>query len=358
MELNNYKLLYIARYNNLSGVALKIQGFCSGAKRNGFEVDIVNFESLKKTKKIILETDARYVIIRSLARNNVNLLFSIIIARFQGKRFVIDVPAPFYVYLKEVNMQNRSKIRKISKQILTFLNGPWSLWPFHRIIEYAEESPFFMLGNRNRTVLVGNGIDPYRLFLRRKRYPDAGKTIRLIAVANTISGWHGFDRIVRAMVEWKRRNSHPRLFFDVVGNDNTPYAKEMQLIAQEGGVVNDIHFHGFLSSEQLRDLYDEESLAVGSLGLYRNGLNTSSVLKVREYCLAGIPFIASGVDPDFPDNLPFRFVVSNDNEIDDILNVFSIFPQKRKTFTDEEIRQYAIDHLSYDSKFREMIDGL
>jgi hypothetical protein len=81
-------------------------------------------------------------------------------------------------------------------------------------------------------------------------------------------------------------------------------------------------------------------------------------LKVREYCLAGIPFIASGVDPDFPDNLPFRFVVSNDNEIDDILNVFSIFPQKRKTFTDEEIRQYAIDHLSYDSKFREMIDGL
>lgn len=119
-----------------------------------------------------------------------------------------------------------------------------------------------------------------------------------------------------------------------------------------------MEFCGFQDKEFISRAYDSADIAVGSLGLFRIGLNTSSILKIREYALAGIPFITAGYDPDFQEDMPFRFLVPNDESISPIVNVLERFPSARKTFTDEDIRKYAIENLSLESKFDQMISGL
>ena len=71
--------------------------------------------------------------------------------------------------------------------------------------------------------------------------------------------------------------------------------------------------------------------------------------------MSGIPFIAAGKDPDFPVSVPFRFVVSNDESVEDIIEVFKVFATQRERFTDLDIRDYALTHLSFDSKIRDIL---
>jgi hypothetical protein len=55
--------------------------------------------------------------------------------------------------------------------------------------------------------------------------------------------------------------------------------------------INDhIIFHGFVHGKELDRLFEQNHIAVGSLGIHRIGLNQLSILKAREYCARGIPF--------------------------------------------------------------------
>ncbi|MBQ9820964.1 MAG: hypothetical protein IJM58_02465 [Muribaculaceae bacterium] len=358
MEIDENKILFLAQITKKAGVAKKVQGLYNAAKNNGYDADYMNFKTVTELRRIILSTNAKYILMRTVTYRNACLFLSLLRARNQGRILILDVPTPHRVYINEVKMQNRPFVRRIAKCCLMYLNGPWSLWPFHRIIEYAEESSFFMIKNRSKTKVLGNGIDVSRVPLREKQYPDADHEIRLLAVASSISGWHGFDRVIKAMIEWEKMERKQRITLDVVGSSDSIHAKNLMMLAEKGGVSSFVRFHGFLSATELQHLYSKDSLAVGSLGLYRIGLSTSSILKIREYCLAGIPFIAAGNDPDFKDDVPFRFLVSNDDKIDDIISIFESFSSRRQSFTDEEIRQYAIEYLSYNSKFKEIIRGL
>ena len=90
------------------------------------------------------------------------------------------------------------------------------------------------------------------------------------------------------------------------------------------------------------------------MGLFRLNLSIASVLKAREYCLAGIPFIACGKDPDFPDEkLSFRLTVSNNDDTDDLLRIFKEFFISYP-YDDDEIHSYAIRHLSFEKKIENM----
>ena len=143
--------------------------------------------------------------------------------------------------------------------------------------------------------------------------------------------------------------------FELVGEDD---ASSIADLARRLGVADKVHFHGIQGSEYIWNLYSRCNLAVSSLAPYRKGLRTAAVLKAREYCLAGIPFIACGADPDFGSDVPFRLTVPNDDSIEPVVEVLEKFDKERDKFTDEQIRDYAIAHLSYESKIKQMLEGL
>ncbi len=86
----------------------------------------------------------------------------------------------------------------------------------------------------------------------------------------------------------------------------------MKEIATDLNVSDRVIFHGFQTGESLAKLYDTCHLAVGSLGLHRIGLTQGSILKSREYCARGIPYMIACTDPDIPDDFPYICMVPPD----------------------------------------------
>jgi len=359
MKTVNQKILYVAKSDG-KGVEKKIKGFCNAATRAGYNVELEleqtsSFSAIHRQIQKMISSDAKYIVMRSPTRNSIFFVCCFIQLRMQGKVLIIDQPSPASTYIKEVDYQSRSFINRTTKKLLTYLGCPFAFMLANRIVQYGEESAFFRLFSGNRALLMGNGIDTERISLRRKEYPDGTKQLSLIGVAASISEWQGFDRIIRAMGEWKKRGKEPHVIFNIIGDSETAHANFLKDLVKQYDIEEDVFFGGYLTSDELNNLYNRCSLAVASLGLHRKGLSTASVLKVREYCLAGIPFIAAGRDPDFPESVPFRFVVSNDESIDNIMEVFKLYAKQREKFTDTDIRQYALAHLSFDSKIREFI---
>ena len=73
------------------------------------------------------------------------------------------------------------------------------------------------------------------------------------------------------------------------------------------GLSSRVVLHGALSQDELDVLFDQCTIAVGSLGLHRRSQNCrDSSLKTREYLAKGIPFIYAGsVDVFETDSVDF-----------------------------------------------------
>ncbi len=362
MKNNREKVLYVAKSDG-KGVENKIQGFCNAVARAGYHVELdieqsAGFAAINRQIRKMISSDAKYIVMRSPTRNSIFFVLCFIWLRLQGKTLIIDQPSPASTYIKEVNYQDRSFINKTAKKLLTYIGCPFTFMLAHRVVEYGIESSYFRFFSGNRELVIGNGIDTARISLRKNDYPDGTELLSMIGVGARIESWHGFDRVVRAMGEWKKQGRKPRVVFDLVGDPRTLHVNEIKELIKIYGLEDDVRFLGSQPADALTALYDKESLAISSLANFRRGLYNASVLKSREYCLAGIPFVSADEDPDFPTQIPFRFAIPNDNSIDAIINIFESFAERRKQFTDEDIRQYAIDHLSFDVKFREIMKGL
>lgn len=362
MKKDTNKILYVANDDG-KGVEKKVKGFCNAATHAGYDVElslehITGLSSIHGQIRKMISSNAKYIVMRSPTRNSVFFIWCFIRLRLQGKILIIDQPSPASTYIKEVNYQARSFWNKTAKKLLTYIGCPFTFMLAHRIIEYGIESAFFQFFSGSRALVIGNGIDTERMPLRKKEYPDGTEHLSMVGVGARIESWHGFDRVVRAMGEWKKQGKKPRVSLDLVGNPDTLHVDEIKTIVKTYGLEDDVRFLGTQTAEFLNDLYNRESLAISSLANFRRGLYNASVLKAREYCLAGIPFISADDDPDFPSEVPFRFAIPNDNSFEPIINIFKSFADRRRLFSDEDVRQYAIDHLSFDVKFKKIINGL
>lgn len=362
MNLNFNKILYLSTHNTEKdpGVEKKIQGICAAAERKGYTIERItkNCKSIKERRELIgktLDADAGIIFIRSFGVLTITVLPVLKKLRKEGRIIICDQPTPLSTTLREIWCSNRPLLKRLYSIGFGVLSGPWSMRYYNRIIEYAPEGYYFRLGNSKRLLIMGNGVDPQRMSLRKHKFCD--KNIKLVGVANT-SPSHGYDRIIRAIATFNRDNS-TSAFFEIIGGDsNSPTIIGLKALAKDLGVEDYIAFTGFRGDEYIASAYEKSDIAVGALGLFRKGLHFSSILKIREYCLAGIPFITAGADPDFEGNTPFRFVVPNDESISPIVKVLEEFSERRKTFSDEQIREYALEHFSFDKKFDQMMEGL
>ena len=114
-------------------------------------------------------------------------------------------------------------------------------------------------------------------------------------------------------------------------------------------------FHGFVSGKALDTLFDECHVAIGSIGLHRIGLNEASVLKHREYCARGIPFIIECSDFDFPNDFPYFYKVPADETP---ISIDDIFHFTRLVFSDSDhphkMHDYAMKYLDWSIKMKNL----
>lgn len=361
--LNDKSIVYISGHSpELDlGVDRKVHGLVESAKRLGY-MGVVYNKHLRTVRsritlfKRVFDTDAKYIFLRSFGWIHLVIAPLIIKARWQGRKIICDQPNSLSRYTRQLKHIKTSPLKRFIYTALTYLHGSFGYMLFNRIIQYDIESPFFLFGVRHKTILMGNGIDADQIKLRTKDYTDNSE-LKIVGVA-MLKDVHGYDRIINAIAIYNQRNSLKAKFYIVGGIEGNPILSKLIQLTAQLGVENFVTFYGPRDSDFIYKLYGECDIAVDAISCAREGVSVCSSIKTREYAMAGIPFICSLNDPDFKQNEPFCIMVPNDESIEPIVDALEKFPIRRKLFTDEQIRQFALDNLSYEHKLKTMINGL
>jgi glycosyltransferase involved in cell wall biosynthesis len=202
---------------------------------------------------------------------------------------------------------------------------------------------------------LGNGFDVNTVPVRR---PPAlgGSTLNILCVAD-VTFWHGIDRLITGISQYK--GDWNILLHIAGGGDELPSLKQLASTLK----INDhIIFHGFVHGKDLDRLFEQNHIAVGSLGIHRIGLHQLSILKAREYCARGIPYIIACSDPDFPEDFPYILrLPADDSPIDmnQVITFSSLICQDQHH--PEKMRHYARKNLEWSVKMKKLkvfLEGL
>lgn len=331
----------------LPGVMKKINNTVKAAKNIGLQAEHKAYLSADKFKsfKALLGDDADIIFIRFSFFVQTLLFPIVLIKRAQGVKIVIDVPTPRYIVLNEMRGNKNKNFRL--KIFLNYIFGSWVLLPASLIIQYAEESNFFSFGLRKKMLKMGNGIlidDSIKIVPQEKQE----NKINLIAVAS-IAFWHGYDRLLKAMA--LAQQNHPDIEINLTLVGDGELLPELKKLVDKLNLSAHVRFTGALYGQELEAAYEGANLGVASLGLSRIGLDEASVLKTREYIAKGLCVIATGKDPDFPEDSPYRFLVPNDESIEPIVDVLEQLISAELP-RPEEVRKYAESHLAFEGKLK------
>ena len=137
--------------------------------------------------------------------------------------------------------------------------------------EFASFSP--------TRITIGNGIDLSRVQTARRR--ETAGPISFMLLSSAEVPWHGIDHVLsiaQARTNWE---------FHIVGDIPAPSLSPPN-----------VRFHGFQEAEGIVEIARDVDLGIGSLGLYRKGMEEASPLKVRSYLAMGLPVVAAYRDTD------------------------------------------------------------
>lgn len=336
-----------------SGVYKKVSGFVAAANSLGYIARCTLIKGGRGSHFSLLKNvgfaKEDIVVVRGNSYAFFLLMIGMFLARMRGRKIVLDVATPMAVVFREVIDSCDSVTSKFGKVLGFCFSGPWSFWAANRIIQYAPEGKWFSLGAYNKTILLGNGIDTHSIPIRGQQPPWPASELWLIGVAQ-VANWHGYDLIIKAVAKYnKLQDRKYKIFFTIIGNGKELEA--LKILSKKLQVEDQIVFTGPLQGEDLYSRYDLAHIAVGSIGLHRKGLAFASELKAREYCAIGIPFLSSGIDPDFPSDVSFRYVIESTEDINTIVSFF-VDLEHKKLVPPHIIRGYAEENLDFNKKVK------
>ena len=159
----------------------------------------------------------------------------------------------------------------------------------HELAARASFSDFKKPG-----IVVANGID---LETVKPAEPTTRAVAsRMVFLGHPGTAWHGVDELLElahCLPDWE---------VHIVGPRADDFA--------ESAPAN-VRFHGLLDAGAYGELLRSADVAIGSLAMYRAGIQEGSPLKVREYLAAGIPTVIAYDDTDFPAGADFLLRLPN-----------------------------------------------
>lgn len=202
--------------------------------------------------------------------------------------------------------------------------------------------------------VIDNGIDVDAIPLRTPR-ADAD-AVHILALAS-MSYWHGYDRLIRALHEYQGSR---KVVLHMVGGNDGGMLPQWQRLAAELQVEDRVIFHGKLYGEELSELFDLCDVGTNALAQFRKNLSATSELKVREYTARGLPFLCSVDDPALTHTAdPFWLQVPNDDSVPDLEKIVD-FALKMRADRDHpaRMRDYARQYMTWESQYAPVFEKL
>lgn len=207
-----------------------------------------------------------------------------------------------------------------------------------KVITYSNHKRIYGVS----TIRIINGIVVDKVKLAEG--DDSHQTINLIAVG-IYQKAHGYERVIRGLHEYYKANGEREIFLHMVG-----YGEQLEFyqnLVKELNLQNRILFYGKKSGKELDEIYEKMDIALSCFGFYKNDIEKSSALKVREYLARGLP-IVTGCYEDVRDikETNYIFTFPNDNTVVSIERIVQFYDGIYKCNRDrkeihKEIRKYA-----------------
>jgi glycosyltransferase involved in cell wall biosynthesis len=188
--------------------------------------------------------------------------------------------------------------------------------------------------------------------------------VQLVAVGG-MKLYHGYDRLIIGLHNYlndKRIMNKMNFIIHIIGDG--PEIKNYKKIALRLNLQDKITFHGSKDINFIADLYNNSSLAVGSLGLHRIKISSGSSLKTSEYLYYGLPVLYSSnvelfkiVKNEFTLKFP-----NNDSPIDflkiqdfyySLINRFKNFEELKK-----KVHEFSIMYCSIQKTFSPILERI
>lgn len=217
-----------------------------------------------------------------------------------------------------------------------------------RIITFSNYKNIFGAA----TINISNGID-FDAIKIKVPVEDKSNILRLISVAE-IHNWHGFDRLLKGLSEYYKRERQLDILYDIVGYGDEQEISRLKKYVSDNNLDKFVTFHGPQFGDNLDKLFNNASIGIASLGRHRSGITNIKTLKNREYAARGIPFIYSENDDDF-DNKNYIMKVRADESPINILDIIQFY-QKVNSIPPIEIRS-SIFNLSWENQMGKILSA-
>lgn len=297
----------------------------------------------KDVENYIFKNQIKFIYIRYEFASNYGFIKFLKNLKKKDIKILIEIPTyPYDQELLNRNLQLRLRFfidKYYRKNLREYVD---------KIITFSNDKEIYGIS----TINISNGIDLEKIEILKK---NKSKKIRFIGVAG-LSFWHGFDRFILSLKKYYENKYKEEIIFNIVGEGDKKYLNKLEKLVKENKLEKYVIFHGVKSGEELDEIYNNSDIALSSLGEYRRGLKKACILKVREYCAKGIPFILGYEDDDFQEELPFYYKVTNDDSLLDIEEIVRWY--KNLKILPEEIRKYAEENLSWNIKMKKVIEEI
>lgn len=349
------------------GVAKKIRMQCEAFQKIGFQVENLSndtndikekirklfpsyyataYKKIKNKINTYDDLDVCYIRYSCASRGLIDVLKTIR-QKFPTCRIILEIPT--YPYKQEMtalkakpqyfrDVLYRGQLKKYIDQITTF----------------SPNSEIYGIP----VTEITNGVD-IDIIKQRKPKSYNPNEIVILGVAG-MQIWHGFDRIIEGLSQYYKSNdAKPGITFIAAGEG--PYKEKWIQLANKYGISEHVKFVGVKTGSELEELYNEADIGVGSLGLHLvMDYPHVSILKTREYCAKGLPFLTTDKDYLF-NNKDFNYsmIVNDDDspiEMKEIVEFLSRFNNEAPVDVLKNMRQYAMEHIQWSEILRPIVE--
>lgn len=210
-----------------------------------------------------------------------------------------------------------------------------------------------------KCISINNGINAEEIKIR-KANRASNKSIKFLGVA-LLAYWNGYDRLINAIHSYYSTvNNSIDIEFHIAGHGDA--FNSLKALVKKNKLENRVIFHGFISGDELNQLYDNCDVGIGTLAPSRKYKgHIMSTLKTKEYTAKGMPFIKADFDSIFDNkSIDFLFNVKDDESPIDICEIIQWYNNLVDRYGEENlvnhIRSFAEKELSWEKQLKPIFD--
>ena len=202
--------------------------------------------------------------------------------------------------------------------------------------------------------VITNGIETESCHLRNL-HPFNGNELNMFMLLGAGSAWHGIDRIISSIESY---NGGKIITLDLIGN-----LSELDLkLISESTVKNQIKIIPSVNAIDLNHMLNHYHIGIGSLSVYKIGLEEATPLKTREYIARGFPIIIGYTDTDMVNYSEFQMYCYQVPNNDSVINMDSLLQFVESVYVDthhpEKISGLAFKYVDTKVKMNALLDLL